>query len=45
MMLRQVTSMAKREVVGDQNPHATLGEQASREALAAHWYKIPARPV
>jgi len=45
MMLRQGISIAKQEAVDDQSLHATLGEQASREALAAHWYKISARPV
>jgi len=42
MMLRQGIPMAKQEAVDDQSLHATLGEQASREALAAPWYKISA---
>jgi len=39
MMLRQVTLMAKQEAVTDQSLHATLRDLASREALAAPWYK------
>jgi len=39
MMLRQATPMARQEAVGHQSLPATLRDLASRETLAAPWYK------